>query len=47
MSDRLLTNAPTVTPAAIDGIEPVLMYPKVPPWIKGELAFAYLRVFLE
>jgi hypothetical protein len=28
---NLLTNTPTVIPAAIDGTEPVLMYPKVPP----------------
>jgi hypothetical protein len=26
-----LTNAPTVTPAVTEGIDPVLMYPNVPP----------------
>ncbi len=28
---QTLTNVPTVTPAAIDGTEPVLMYPVIPP----------------
>lgn len=29
--DDIHTRVPTVTPAAIEGIEPVLIYPKVPP----------------
>jgi hypothetical protein len=27
----MLTNVPTISPAATDGTEPVLMYPNVPP----------------